>query len=156
MALPESCLLFKGLWPRQMDALEAISTSKAIRAGQWLFQEDEPAKALFILKSGTIELVTTADKDLELPLKILRLYGDCCGIAALIPPYQYNLSARCLKDADLFEINKNDLKSLFHKDNQVGMAIMSNLSRHLLDRLNEARRELRIHFKTLSDHKDVL
>ena len=156
MALPESCLLFKGLWPRQMDALEAISTSKSIEAGQWLFQEDEPAEALFILQSGTIELVTTAEKDLELPIKILRAHGDCCGIAALIPPFRYNLSARCLDDAELFEIKKTDLKSLFHKDNQVGMAIMSNMSCHLLDRLNEARRELRIHFKTLSDFKDVL
>ena len=156
MALPESCLLFKGLWPRQMEALEAISTSKSIRAGQWLFQEYESAEALFVLQSGAIELVATVEKELELPIKILREYGDCCGIAALIPPYKYNLSARCRKDAELFEINRNNLKTLFHKDNQIGMAIMSNLSRHLLDRLNESRRELRIHFKTIKKSSNDL
>ena len=156
MTLPNTCFLFEGLSRQQMDGLNAISKIKPIVKGQWLFQDGEPARGLYVLSDGAIELVTNVDKDFELPIKMLRLKGDCCGLAALLAPHVYNLSARCAKDARLFELKKEDLESLFQQDNHLALAIMANMSRHLLYRLNEARRELRIHFKTLSDSSEVI
>ncbi len=156
MALPGSCFLFEGLSQQQMDGLDAITAPRRIGNGQWLFREGEPANAFYVLSSGAIELVTRVDKGFELPIKMLRSLGDCCGIAALLAPYVYNLSARCAKDAQLLLITKEDLEIYFKQDVQLRMAIMSNMSRHLLDHLNEARRELRIHFKTLSDSTDII
>jgi len=156
MTLSGSCFLFEGLTHQQMDSFDVITAPRQIDKDQWLFHEGEPANALYVLSSGAIELVTSVDKGFELPIKMLRSIGDCCGLGALLNPYVYNLSARCAKDAHLLLIKKEDLESVFQQDNQLGLAIMSNMSRHLLGRLTEARRELRIHFKTLSDSTDII
>ena len=155
MTLLWSCFLFEGLLENQIEDLDSIAGSKQVEKGRWLFREGQSAGALYILSSGAVELVAMVDKDFNLPIQMLRAAGDCCGISALMPPYFHNLSARCAKDAQVLILQRKDLQALFQKNNHLNLAIMANMSRRLLDHLNEARRELRIHFKILSDSSDV-
>ena len=156
MTLPRACFLFQGLSEQQIKALDAIAIAKTVKQDQWLFREGESALAFYVLLNGAVELVARVDKGFDLPIQMLRSGGDCCGIAALLSPYVYNIAARCAKQAQVLVLKKEDLESLFQQDKQLNLAIMSNMSRHLLDRLHETRRELRIHFKTLSDSADII
>jgi len=149
MKLLSSCYLFKGISESQLLRLSAITKEEQVRKGHFLMHEGQKAEALFVVKEGAVELLTTVNDDFELPIAILRKPGDYTGISSLVPPYEYSLSARCAEDGSLFVIQKADLKHLMQKDHELGCTIMKNLAQHFLDRLKETRQELKIHFKTL-------
>ena len=52
-------------------------------------------RIVFILREGAVELTTTVEKGFELPIALLRRPGDIFGSSAIVPPFKYNLSARC-------------------------------------------------------------
>ena len=144
-----SCYLFNGLSEAQLDSLIAIGNETRIRKDQWLFREDEAAEQMFVLKDGAVELLTTVENDIELPITIIRTPGNCFGTSTLVPPHKYSLSARCVEDGTLLAIKKADLEKLIKQDHEVAYAILTNLAKHFLDRLKETRQEIRIHFKTI-------
>ena len=144
-----SCYLFNGLSETQLDNLIAIGNETRIQKGQWLFREDEDAQQMFVLKAGAVELLTTVEDDIELPITILREPGNCFGTSTLVPPHKYSLSARGVEDGILLTLKKADLDKLIKADYELGHAILTNLAKHFLDRLKETRQEIRIHFKTI-------
>ena len=149
MDMLSSCYLFKGLSPHQVDKLAAIARETSVEKGGWLFHEGDAAAHLYLLVDGAVDLLTTIESDVELPTARLKNSGDCFGTSALVEPFQYSLSARCVKKANLFTIGRDDLTQLMEKDSGFGKVVMENLARHYLDRLREARQELKIHFKIL-------
>jgi CRP-like cAMP-binding protein len=93
--------------------------------------------------------MTAVEKDFDLPISILREPGDAFGTSALVPPYQYSLSARCVEKGILFCMETSALRKLATEDRDIGCQMMTNLAAHFLDRLRETRQEVKIHFKTL-------
>ena len=111
--------------------------------------EGQKAEALFVLKEGAVELLTTVNDDFELPIAILRNPGDFTGTSSLVPPYEYSLSSRCSEEGKILIIKQTDLKELMIEDHSLGCTIMKNLAQHFLERLKETRQEVKIHFKTI-------
>jgi CRP/FNR family transcriptional regulator, cyclic AMP receptor protein len=144
-----SSFLFKELSESQLQRVTAVAKEIQILKDQWLFQEGKTADCVYVLKKGAVELLTRVNGKYELPVKIIRSKGGCFGTPALIPPYEYSLSSRCAEDTALLEIRRDDLEKLNIADPALGCAIMKNLAQHLLERLKENRREIKIHFKTL-------
>jgi CRP-like cAMP-binding protein len=141
--------LFKGLDDGQMKKIEAIGKEISMKKGKQIFKEGQEANGVYILRSGAVELMTLVEHDFELPISILREPGDVFGSSALIPPYQYSLSAHCAEDGILFCIETAALRRLASEDQDIGCQIMSNLAAYFLARLKETRQEVKIHFKTL-------
>ena len=166
-----SCYLFEGLPKSHLDRLEAIAFKLPVRKGQWLFHKDEPAERLYILESGAVELLIEVQDSLELPVftvesatielmievpepveiptTMIRSGDGCVGVGALIEPYRYSLSARCARNGTLFVIRRTDIQHLIRQYPDLGCCVMTNLARKLLERLNETRREVQIHFMSL-------
>lgn len=144
-----SSFLFKELSESQLQRVTAIAKEIQISKDLWLFKEGKTADCVYVLKEGAVEMLTQVNGEYELPVKIIRSEGGCFGTSALIPPYEYSLSARCVEDAALLEIRRDDLEKLNVADPVLGCAIMKNLAQHLLERLKETRREVKIHFKSL-------
>ena len=144
-----SSFLFKGLSESQLQRLTPVVNDIEVPKGRWLFQEGSKADRVYIIKSGAVEMLTKVNGEYELPIRILRSEGSCFGTSALVPPYEYSLSARSAEDVSLFEIKREDLEKISAEDGQLGCAIMKNLAQHLLDRLKETRLELKTHFKNL-------
>lgn len=144
-----SCYLFRGLSEAQLNQIISIGRETKVLKGHWLYRENEPAEHMFILKDGAVELITTVDDVVELPITIKREPGICFGTAALVPPHVYSLSARGMEDGSLLSINRADLQNLIQQDPEFGRIILTNLAQYFLDRLKETRKELEIHFKTL-------
>jgi len=149
MKLLSSCYLFKELSDSQLLRLSEITKEEQMKKGHFLMHEGQKAETLFVLKEGHVELLTTVNDDFELPIAILRNPGDCTGTSSLLEPYEYSLSARCVKNGVIVIIQQADLKHLIQKDHELGCTIMKNLAQHLLDRLKETRQEVKIHFKTI-------
>jgi CRP-like cAMP-binding protein len=143
------CYLFKDLTDDQVNQIISITKEITVKKGQRIFTEDKEAAALYILKEGTVELMTKIEDNFEMPITILRNPGDCFGTSALIAPHVYSLSARCVAEGALFIIERSALQQLMMKDHEVGCTMMRNLAQHYLERLKQTRQELRIHFRTL-------
>jgi CRP-like cAMP-binding protein len=148
MQLP-SCYLFQGLPNSKIDRITSISRQKNIQKEKWLFYEGQAADNLYLLTNGAVELLTEFEETIELPVAIIRSEGGCFGIGALVPPYLYSLSARCVSDSSLLVIKQADILHLINSDPELGCTIMTNLAKKLLDRLKETRQTSKIHFKTL-------
>ena len=149
MELLATCYLFEGISESQLQHLLAITEETQIRKDQWLFQEGQEAKEFFVIKEGTVELLTKVDDEFELPIAMLRDPGSCFGVSALTAPHVYSLSARCAEQGSLVVIQRAELEKLIQKDRELGYIIMTNWAEQLLNRLKETRQELKIHFKNL-------
>ena len=141
--------LFKGLNASQMKKILAVGKEISMKKGQQVIKEGQEGDGVYILRSGAVELMVAVEKDFDLPISILRDPGDVFGTSALVPPFQYSLSARCVKEGVLFCIETSALRNLAAGDRDIGCQMMTNLAAHFLDRLKETRQEVKIHFKTL-------
>jgi CRP-like cAMP-binding protein len=141
--------LFQGLDESQMEKIRAIGKEVAMTQGQQIFREGQEANGVYILRKGSAELLTVIEREIELPISILRDPGDTFGTSALVPPYRYSLSARCVEEGALFSMETKALRKLAAEDHDIGCKIMTNLAAHFLERLKETRQEVKIHFKTL-------
>jgi len=144
-----SCYLFRDLPVEKLQALDAISKSRSMREGEWLFHKAEPAGHIYLVEDGAIELVMPVDPNIEIPVALIRPGNGCVGVGALVEPYRYTLSARCKMDSRLTVIAGADLRHLFETDPKFGSAVMTNLAQRLLERLLETREEIKIHFMNL-------
>ncbi len=149
MDILSSCYLFAGLSTRQIDNLFAISEESSVDQGAWLFYEGDSADKLYFLIEGSIELLTTIDNHIELPIMRLNSSGDCFGTGTLVDPFKYSLSSRCAEKAALVTIDREALEEHKGKDDEFSRILMTNLAKYYLSRLKEARQELKIHFKIL-------
>ena len=141
--------LFNGLDASQTKKVMDTGNQIPMKKGQQIFKEGQAANGVYIVKSGAVELLTTVEKDFDLPISILRNPGDVFGTSALVPPYQYSLSARCVEEGVLFCMETSALRKLAAEDREIGCQMMTNLAGHFLDRLKETRQEVKIHFKNL-------
>ena len=141
--------LFRDLSNDQLKMIAAVAREVSMEDGQEICGEGEEAKALYVLKTGTVELITKVENDIELPVIILRKSGDIFGSGVLVAPYLYSLTARCAKKGTLLRIEGSAIQKLMTADRDLGCIIMTNLAKHFLGRLKESRQEIKIHFNTL-------
>ncbi len=144
-----SSFLFQGLSESHLQRLNSIVNHIEIPNDQWLFHEGSEGDRVYILKSGAVEMLTRINGEYELPIRKLRREGSCFGTSALVAPHEYSLSARSAEKSTLIVIRREDLEKLSAEDRTLGCAIMKNLAQHLLEKLREARLELKTHFQNL-------
>jgi CRP/FNR family transcriptional regulator len=144
-----SCYLFEGLSESQIERIIAVAQELNFEKGQWLFNEEQEAAHLYLVKAGAVELVIKVEDAIEIPIAIIRSDNGCLGVSALIEPHRYTLSARCLDDSTLLAISKTRLEDLMSADADMRCIIMTNLATKLLNRLKETRQEVKIHFMNL-------
>jgi CRP-like cAMP-binding protein len=141
--------LFRGLNDRQLEGLTAGTKNIEVDSGEVIYREREEAEAIYMLSSGAVELVTSVNNHIELPVSIIRNPGEMFGSSALIEPHLHTLTARCQSAGNILVIERRALQEYMSEHDEVGLIIMTNLATYLLSRLKESRQELKIHFKTL-------
>ncbi|MBW2095959.1 MAG: cyclic nucleotide-binding domain-containing protein [Deltaproteobacteria bacterium] len=141
--------LFRGLNDRQLERLSGSTASVAMEPGDVIYREGEEAEAIYVLSRGAVELVTSVNNHIELPVSIIRNPGEMFGSSALIEPHRHTLTAKCQSAGNILVIGRRALQDSMSQNHEVGLVIMTNLATYLLSRLQESRQELKIHFKTL-------
>lgn len=144
-----SCYLFRGLSPSQLEKITAITREQQFFKGQWLYHEDQKAEHIYMLKAGVIELITKVEDSIEIPVTVIRPKNGCVGVGALVEPYLYSLSARCIDDSTVYVIKQTNLGQLMGNDPEMRCTIMTNLAQKMFNRLKETRQEVKIHFMNL-------
>ena len=121
--------LFAGLPRRLLGRLATRFLEKAYYAGEVVFHEGDPGRALFVVVEGTVE-ITQATPRGEHVVRTLGA-GDAFGELALIDDSPRSGSARVAEPGSLLILYKTDFDALMESEARIAVVVMRNLSRIL-------------------------
>ncbi len=122
--------VFKGLTPEELDLIVQRGEVTRVKSGEQIFKAGEPARFLFVVLSGKIELRFKAVYYLttvEIPLETVAA-GGACGWSAIVPPYIYTLSGHATEDSELLQIRQTDLREFCEANPQLGNIVLTNIA----------------------------
>lgn len=129
--------IFSDLGTEELKNISQLIHMNRYRKHQILFLEDNPAKTVFIIKSGMIKVSKSLEDGREQILRILKS-GDILGFEAIYED-TYSATAEVLLDAELCCLNKEKLLHLLETNARISFKVMKALGREL----EEARSKIR-------------
>lgn len=123
---------FQDLSEEQIDAIARISNSICYSAGYTLFKEGEPGDMIYLLIDGEVE-VFYEHTETGVHLVDTVSSEEVVGCAAIVPPYTYTATEKCLTDVEVLEIETAKLHNLIENDPDLGLHIQE----HIIKTLNE-------------------
>ena len=138
-----------------MQEIESFSLIQPYEKGAVIFQNNEPARNLYGLVEGSVELsllfkeeiitkdikyesyITTHVETLEKPVVIDTIEkGEMFGWSAMVEPEKMTATATCTADAKVILIPSNYLKKILGADHELGSLLFSRISTLISNRLN--------------------
>ncbi len=145
----------------RLAEIEAFSIMQTYEQGAVIFQNNEPAKNLYCLVNGEVNLailfkeevitkdvkyeeyISTNVEVFEKPIIIEKVKsGDIFGWSALVTPERMTATARCAKDCEIVLIPAASLKQIFSNDPELGYLLSSRISSVIAKRLNSRTEKL--------------
>ncbi len=115
------------------DVLEELAThgqTQTCETGHLLFERGQDANDLMLLQEGAVDLffpvrVMGATRELTMESKYA---GDMVAWSALVSPYHFTLSGRCVSRCVITCFNRDDLLTFFDAHPHCGYLFMRNLA----------------------------
>jgi len=112
----------------RLAALEKIEHTTHFPAGAIIFMEGQPARGVYVVRSGRVKLLTTSSEGRTLILKIARP-GDALGLNSVITGKPYDLTAEILQPTELAFIPRADFLHFITQHGDACLHFASLLSR---------------------------
>ncbi len=137
--------IFRELNDSQLQLLIPIVDAHSCSTDTIIFQQDELANFLYILKSGE---VLVEYKPFDGPrIVVARIKpGDVFGWSAALGHAVYTSSARAIASCSTYRLNGKKLQQLCARHPEAGVIIMEKLSSVISNRLNSTRNLMLSHF----------
>jgi CRP-like cAMP-binding protein len=133
--------IFEGLTAPELKAVTQISEVAEYPKGAMVFKENEEAGKLYVLLEGRIAIQFEVGRHLEAVVHTVTP-GQAFGWSALVQPYQFTASARCMDDSRVVTVDREGLRNLLELDCRIGFIIMEKLAELVSGRLRETRIQL--------------
>lgn len=118
--------------PTQLQAILGICTTRTLKEGEWLFQRDDPAEAMFVLLKGIISLLRADGVQLARFEPIAPL-----GELGIVSSRPRRLAARADGEATLLVLPRKGFDLLMSADPRMAATIYRNLILLLSERIDE-------------------
>ncbi len=132
--------LFHSLSSRQLARVMLAMQPRFYRTGEMLFEEGHVGKAVFIMKSGKVELSRNANGQ-QRTLGILGP-GQMFGEMALLEQMKRTASATVVEDGDVFLLYTATLDALIREHPEIGVKLLRNMAVMLSALLRRTNQEL--------------
>lgn len=126
--------IFAGLPERVIGLIAASVQTVELAAGELLLREGEPARSMFVVRDGEIEIFKHGKAGAEQRLAILT-QGDCLGEMSLIDIQPRSATARACGAATLYVLELAELAKLYGRDIEAYALLILNISREISRRL---------------------
>ncbi len=129
--------LFAGQSPYMLEEIAMISNEVHKSKDEWLFHENEEANKLYLVLEGAISLtlqVYTENQVQHLASTSSIGKGELVGWSSIIPPNQYKLGARAVKDCTLLEIEAAPLRQLLNDNPEYGYHFLQQIAEVVSER----------------------
>lgn len=138
---------FALLSEQDLYAIAMIAEELAADTGTILFEECQPADALYLLLDGSIDLYYKSEEEYHPKARKEFLVGEInpgeiFSISSLIEPYILNASARLAKPSRFVKIDAAALRQLSEENHQMGRILMHQIAKALMERLTYTRVQL--------------
>jgi len=138
---------FGNLDAEQLKRISLISEIGMVEKGGIIFTEGDPAKSLYILIEGAVDLYFHLKDEYD-PQKSKEFSvgeinpGEIFAVSALIEPHVLEATAKAAQDCKLIKIDSEKLRGLCDQDQGMTCACLKKIIQALLERLNYARIQL--------------
>ncbi len=129
------------LSPATREAMLSLAQSFHYGTGETIFREGDPARMLYLMKTGTVAL------EIQIPSKgrqtILTVGpGEPFSWSALVEPQIQTASARAVEKTEMLGIKSEAMADLFSKQPRVGFEVYRALAVVITKRLEATRLQL--------------
>jgi CRP-like cAMP-binding protein len=131
----------------QLKAVAMLTEELVVEKNATLFENDQPANALYLLIEGCLDLNYIVIDRLD-PKVRKEFYvgdvnpGEICGISALIEPYVYTSAVRATCSSRVLRIEASGLRALSELDVKLQAGLMKATARAAMERLHDTRVQL--------------
>lgn len=123
-------ILFSKLNDDQLHEINELIKTKTYPGGYTLFQEGDKGERVFFLKEGKVKVMKTKMDGSVQILEILQA-GDIFGEVVLFGIDEYPASTRTLEDIKVNYLNKDDFKTYYNKNPQIGWGMLKVMAQKL-------------------------
>lgn len=132
--------IFHGLSSGQLARVMLAMQHRNYRAGEILFEEGQVGKAVFIIKTGQVELTRNSASG---PRSLGMLGpGQMFGEMALLEQMQRTASATIVEDGEIYLLYTATLETLMRQNPHIGVKLLRNMAIMLSALLRKTNREL--------------
>jgi len=128
--------LFSDVNRRGLKKLEKIIHRRSYRRHETIFRQHELGLGMYIIRSGSVDIVQERPDGTEHPLAHLE-HGDFFGEIALLTESPRSASAVATEPTELIGLFRPDLLGLIERDPRLGIKIILPLSQLLAERLRQ-------------------
>lgn len=125
--------LFKGLNAEEVEKVVASVEKRQYKPGDYLFQEQSPREAIFMIYDGEVELFKKSALGAETKLSYFSRL-DFLGEGSLTEESPHSTSARAKQNTTVLILKKN----FFEENGPTALKIFSNISRVISRRMRQA------------------
>ncbi len=133
--------LFAALSMRELRNLSGIIHHRTYRDGEFVFLKGQPGAAMFIIKSGRVNVIDYGKDSRETVVATLNP-GDFFGELALLDDSPRSASAMAVEPTDIYAISRTDLDHLLTTSPQIGLFVYRALAVIIGTRLKDANVQL--------------
>jgi len=128
---------FAGLDAETTDLLAGCADNVHVRAGEFLFRENDPADHFYVLRRGRVAV------EVHTPARGVVLdtvnEGEIIGWSWMVPPYRWAFDARATADASAVAFDAACLRAKCDADPVMGYELMKRFVLVMDHRLQSAR-----------------
>jgi len=129
---------FRDLTDEQINKIAQFTDAVCYPPGHILLKEGEEGKRLFLLVDGEVEALFTLVDECQTRVETIA-DEEILGCSALVKPYKYSATERCLTEVQVLEVDVASLRELMQKDCQIGLKIQQHIIEGLMGRILELR-----------------
>jgi CRP/FNR family transcriptional regulator len=129
---------FRDLSDDQINEIAKFTDAVCYQPGHVLFNEGEDGKSIFLLVEGDVEVFYTLGEGLLTRMETVS-GQEIIGCSALVKPFKYTSTDKCLTEIQVLEVDVASLRQLMEKDCQVGLKIQQHIIEGLMGRILDMR-----------------
>ncbi|MBI5190507.1 MAG: cyclic nucleotide-binding domain-containing protein [Nitrospirae bacterium] len=133
--------VFGGLTEFEMMEVARVCDTHDYPAGSMVFRENDDADKLYVLLEGRVAIQFELGRHQDAVVHTAT-GGQAFGWSALVQPYRFTASARCMDDSKILTVDREGLRGLLAEDCHIGFIIMEKLAELISGRLRETRIQL--------------
>jgi CRP-like cAMP-binding protein len=127
----------------QLKKLASLAREETYQAGTHLYSSGDTARCLYLFQEGKVALLMDnymghGKPPMQVTVDIITK-GESMGWSAVVEPFIYTLSARCIEDATLIAFDSFKLREMMDEDCALGFKILQSTAKVISMRLTHTR-----------------
>ena len=114
------------------ETLSAASTPVTLHAGRWLFRAGDPADAMYVVRTGRLEVVREGPTDRTTEVLEVMGPGAALGELGLLTGSTRSASVRARRDSHLLRLGAREFEGLMNREASLAPAVARVLGRMLI------------------------